>query len=130
MRAAYHSEKADGSTNTTPPLKQRITAGATALHTRLRLFVDSGLRLLYALLIIRMGDQVMASTTIGVKIDDGLRTRLKTAAEAMGRSPHWLIKQSILSVLERIERGDGIDDLLGAPSQQSRSEVLLENAAE
>ena len=55
----------------------------------------------------------MASTTIGVKIDDGLRARLKSAAEAMGRSPHWLIKQSILSVLERIERGDGVDDLLG-----------------
>ncbi len=61
----------------------------------------------------------MASTTIGVKIDDGLRTRLKTAAEAMGRSPHWLIKQSILSVLERIERGDGVDDLLG----DSRTDV-------
>ena len=68
----------------------------------------------------------MASTTIGVKIDDGLRTRLKTAAEAMGRSPHWLIKQSILSVLERIERGDGVDDLLG----DSRTDVsLLENGA-
>ena len=68
----------------------------------------------------------MASTTIGVKIDDGLRTRLKTAAEAMGRSPHWLIKQSILSVLERIERGDGVDDLLG----DSRTDVsLLENTA-
>ena len=67
----------------------------------------------------------MASTTIGVKIDDGLRTRLKTAAEAMGRSPHWLIKQSILSVLERIERGDGVDDLLvdrraGAESDTER----------
>ncbi|GEO37481.1 bifunctional protein PutA [Skermanella aerolata] len=68
----------------------------------------------------------MASTTIGVKIDDGLRARLKSAAEAMGRSPHWLIKQSILSVLERIERGDGVDDLLG----DARSDVaLLENTA-
>ena len=53
----------------------------------------------------------MASTTIGVKIDDGLRTRLKSAAEALGRSPHWLIKQSIVSILERIERGDAIADL-------------------
>ena len=68
----------------------------------------------------------MASTTIGVKIDDGLRTRLKSAAEAMGRSPHWLIKQSILSILERIERGDAVADLLGS----SRTDAsLLETTA-
>jgi len=41
----------------------------------------------------------MASTTVGVKLDDDLRGRLKQAAERLGRTPHWLIKQSILTTL-------------------------------
>ncbi len=53
----------------------------------------------------------MAVTTIGVKIDDELKARLKRAAEGIGRSPHWLIKQALLSVLERIERGEVPGDL-------------------
>lgn len=57
----------------------------------------------------------MAVTTIGVKIDENLRARLKRAADGIGRSPHWLIKQGIYSVLERVERGDALQDLL-APS--------------
>jgi RHH-type proline utilization regulon transcriptional repressor/proline dehydrogenase/delta 1-pyrroline-5-carboxylate dehydrogenase len=56
----------------------------------------------------------MAVTTIGVKIDEDLRARLKRAADGIGRSPHWLIKQGIFSVLERVERGDTMADLLGA----------------
>jgi RHH-type proline utilization regulon transcriptional repressor/proline dehydrogenase/delta 1-pyrroline-5-carboxylate dehydrogenase len=47
----------------------------------------------------------MASTTLGVKVDDLLRARLKDAAEAQGRTPHWLVKQAILSALENLERG-------------------------
>ncbi|GAB4167071.1 MAG: trifunctional transcriptional regulator/proline dehydrogenase/L-glutamate gamma-semialdehyde dehydrogenase [Thalassobaculales bacterium] len=50
----------------------------------------------------------MSSTTIGVKIDDALRQRLKRAAEASGRTPHWLIKQAIVWTLERVERGEDI----------------------
>ena len=53
------------------------------------------------------------ATTIGVKIDDALRARLKEAAEKVGRSPHWLIKQSLLSAVERIERGEDLADLVG-----------------
>lgn len=50
----------------------------------------------------------MAATTIGVKVDDALRARLKQAAEAVGRSPHWLVKTALLSAIERIERGEGV----------------------
>ncbi|HWU00840.1 MAG TPA: ribbon-helix-helix protein, CopG family, partial [Terriglobales bacterium] len=50
----------------------------------------------------------MATTTIGVKIDDNLRARLKAAAERQGKSAHWLIKQAIVTVLERLERGEDI----------------------
>jgi RHH-type proline utilization regulon transcriptional repressor/proline dehydrogenase/delta 1-pyrroline-5-carboxylate dehydrogenase len=55
----------------------------------------------------------VAVTTIGVKVDDDLKARLKVAADSVGRSPHWLIKQSVVAVLERIERGGPLDDLLG-----------------
>jgi RHH-type proline utilization regulon transcriptional repressor/proline dehydrogenase/delta 1-pyrroline-5-carboxylate dehydrogenase len=47
----------------------------------------------------------MSSTTIGVKVDEALRARLKAAAEAQGRTPHWVVKQAILSALERLEQG-------------------------
>ena len=46
----------------------------------------------------------MASTTLGVKVDDALRDRLKAAAQKLN-TPHWLHKQAILAYLDRIERG-------------------------
>jgi len=47
----------------------------------------------------------MANTTLGVKVDDLLRARLKDAAQRIERTPHWLIKQAIFAYLEKIERG-------------------------
>ncbi|WP_332608691.1 trifunctional transcriptional regulator/proline dehydrogenase/L-glutamate gamma-semialdehyde dehydrogenase [Achromobacter sp. ESBL13] len=47
----------------------------------------------------------MASTTLGVKVDDALRDRLKAAANKLNCTPHWLHKQAILSYLDKIERG-------------------------
>ena len=47
----------------------------------------------------------MASTTLGVKVDDALRDRLKAAAQKLNCTPHWLHKQAILAYLDRIERG-------------------------
>ncbi|AZS50457.1 trifunctional transcriptional regulator/proline dehydrogenase/L-glutamate gamma-semialdehyde dehydrogenase [Entomomonas moraniae] len=55
----------------------------------------------------------MASTTLGVKLDDNARQRLKEAAKRIDRTPHWLIKQAIFSYLEKIEQGASIDELLG-----------------
>lgn len=48
----------------------------------------------------------MGATTIGVKVDDALRARLRRAAEATGRTPHWLVKQGLVALLDRIERGE------------------------
>ena len=45
----------------------------------------------------------MASTTIGVKIDEPLRQRLRDAAESAGRTTHGFAKQAILSAVERSE---------------------------
>jgi len=47
----------------------------------------------------------MATTTLGVKVDDALRDRLKNAAAKLNCTPHWLHKQAIVSYLDRIERG-------------------------
>src|SRR5690348_15350869 len=56
----------------------------------------------------------MASTTLGVKVDDLLRTRLKEAASRLERTPHWLIKQAIFAYLEKIEHGQLPPELSGA----------------
>jgi RHH-type transcriptional regulator, proline utilization regulon repressor / proline dehydrogenase / delta 1-pyrroline-5-carboxylate dehydrogenase len=55
----------------------------------------------------------MASTTLGVKVDDLLRTRLKDAAARLERTPHWLIKQAIFAYLEKIEQGHIPPELAG-----------------
>jgi predicted transcriptional regulator len=56
-------------------------------------------------------------TTLGVKVDE-LKTRLKAAARVVGRTPHWLVKQALISAVEHIERNghlageaaDGLED--------------------
>ena len=55
----------------------------------------------------------MASTTLGVKVDDLLRSRLKDAATRLERTPHWLIKQAIFAYLEKIEQGQLPPELTG-----------------
>ena len=39
----------------------------------------------------------MSTTTLGVKLDDPTRERLKAAAHSIDRTPHWLIKQAIFN---------------------------------
>jgi RHH-type proline utilization regulon transcriptional repressor/proline dehydrogenase/delta 1-pyrroline-5-carboxylate dehydrogenase len=58
----------------------------------------------------------MASTTLGVKVDDLLRARLKEAAARLERTPHWLIKQAIFAYLEKIEHGQLPPELSGVSS--------------
>ncbi|MDY0330254.1 MAG: trifunctional transcriptional regulator/proline dehydrogenase/L-glutamate gamma-semialdehyde dehydrogenase [Thiomonas sp.] len=48
----------------------------------------------------------MTITTIGVKLDEQVRQRIRAAAEAHGRTPHFVVKQMILQGLERLERGE------------------------
>ncbi|PWF22948.1 trifunctional transcriptional regulator/proline dehydrogenase/L-glutamate gamma-semialdehyde dehydrogenase [Corticimicrobacter populi] len=47
----------------------------------------------------------MASTTLGIKVDSALRERLKAAAEQLGRTPHWFLKQAVIAYLEQVEAG-------------------------
>lgn len=46
----------------------------------------------------------MSTPTIGVKLDDEIRERLKRLGERRDRSPHWLMKTAIREYLEREER--------------------------
>lgn len=70
----------------------------------------------------------MAHTTLGVKVDDMLRTRLKAAAQRIERTPHWLIKQAIFAYLERIESGALPPELNG--DGHGATEVLDAHAAD
>jgi RHH-type proline utilization regulon transcriptional repressor/proline dehydrogenase/delta 1-pyrroline-5-carboxylate dehydrogenase len=54
------------------------------------------------------------STTMGLKLTDELRVRLKACAEQVGRTPHWLAKQALLSAMERLEQGAELGALFGA----------------
>jgi predicted transcriptional regulator len=45
----------------------------------------------------------MNKITMGVKLDDETRDRLKALAEARRRSAHWLMKEAISQYLEREE---------------------------
>ncbi|MFK8258948.1 trifunctional transcriptional regulator/proline dehydrogenase/L-glutamate gamma-semialdehyde dehydrogenase [Erwinia sp. AnSW2-5] len=47
----------------------------------------------------------MGTTTMGVKLDDATRDRIKQAALHIDRTPHWLIKQAIFNYLQQIEQG-------------------------
>jgi RHH-type transcriptional regulator, proline utilization regulon repressor / proline dehydrogenase / delta 1-pyrroline-5-carboxylate dehydrogenase len=61
----------------------------------------------------------MATTTLGVKLDDPTRERLKAAATSIDRTPHWLIKQAIFNYLEKLEGGATLTELSGIPGAAS-----------
>ena len=55
----------------------------------------------------------MNTTTMGVKLNEETRERLKTLGEKRDRSPHWLMKQAInryLDAEERYEREKAEDE--------------------
>ena len=62
----------------------------------------------------------MSTVTLGLKVDETLRTRIKEAANLLGRTPHWLCKQAVLQYVENLERGqlNGVATL-GATSDDS-----------
>lgn len=64
----------------------------------------------------------MAHTTMGVKLDDTTRERLKLAATELDRTPHWLIKQAIYNLLQQIERGENLALSPASPTDVASSE--------
>ncbi len=45
----------------------------------------------------------MASTTMGLKLDEETRERLKRLSAAKARSPHWLMKEAVRQYLDHEE---------------------------
>lgn len=45
----------------------------------------------------------MVSTTMGVRLDDETRERIKAAAQKIDRTPHWLIRQAIFDYLAQLD---------------------------
>ncbi|MFP8967513.1 trifunctional transcriptional regulator/proline dehydrogenase/L-glutamate gamma-semialdehyde dehydrogenase [Pokkaliibacter sp. CJK22405] len=60
----------------------------------------------------------MATTTLGVKLDEPTRERLKDAARRIDRTPHWLIKQAIFTYLEQLEKGEVTKESMGDAADQ------------
>ncbi|MFU9137900.1 trifunctional transcriptional regulator/proline dehydrogenase/L-glutamate gamma-semialdehyde dehydrogenase [Erwinia tasmaniensis] len=56
----------------------------------------------------------MGTTTMGVKLDEATRERIRLAAGQIDRTPHWLIKQAIFNYLEQLENGAALPEI---PSQ-------------
>ena len=54
------------------------------------------------------------STTVGIKVDDLLRERIRNAAQNLNRTPHWLIKQAVLQYVDALERGATTLRIFGA----------------
>jgi RHH-type transcriptional regulator, proline utilization regulon repressor / proline dehydrogenase / delta 1-pyrroline-5-carboxylate dehydrogenase len=66
-------------------------------------------------------EQNVAGTTIGVKVDDELKARLRAAAQVVGRSPHWLVKHALIFAVERIEQSGHLPGGLTGGSQDDES---------
>ncbi|WP_336281798.1 trifunctional transcriptional regulator/proline dehydrogenase/L-glutamate gamma-semialdehyde dehydrogenase [Cronobacter dublinensis] len=74
----------------------------------------------------------MGTTTMGVKLDDATRERIKAAATRIDRTPHWLIKQAIFNYLEQLENSDGLPELpallAGAANESEEAAVPPEES--
>ncbi|CAM4001787.1 trifunctional transcriptional regulator/proline dehydrogenase/L-glutamate gamma-semialdehyde dehydrogenase [Xenorhabdus thuongxuanensis] len=66
----------------------------------------------------------MGSTTMGVKLDEATRSRIKAAAKQIERTPHWLIKQAIFNYLERLENEEKLPEI--SASQDNKEEMISE----
>ena len=54
----------------------------------------------------------MSTTTLGIKLDAETRGRLKTVSTRLDRSSHWFMKKAILELIEKVEAGAGIEDIV------------------
>ena len=66
----------------------------------------------------------MATTTLGIKLDEAARDRLEAAARQIDRTPQWLIKQALLNYLEQLESGAAPLD--AAPLEFAADQVNVE----
>ena len=68
------------------------------------------------------------ASTMGIKVDDALRDRIRNAAQGMERTPHWLVKQAIVQYVEALERGQSVIHLTQPGAVAQEEEVQPESA--
>lgn len=54
----------------------------------------------------------MSVTTLGIKLDEQTRARLKSASAKLDRTSHWFMKKAILNFIEKVEAGAGVEVLV------------------
>lgn len=54
----------------------------------------------------------MSVTTLGIKLDGETRARLKAVSAKIDRTPHWFMKKAILGLIEKVEAGSRIEDIV------------------
>ncbi|HHR6128805.1 TPA: trifunctional transcriptional regulator/proline dehydrogenase/L-glutamate gamma-semialdehyde dehydrogenase [Providencia alcalifaciens] len=67
-----------------------------------------------------------STTTMGVRLDEETRDRIKAAAQRLDRTSHWLIKQAIYNYLEQLDNNQIIPELstvLDTKDQHSSDEI-------
>lgn len=79
------------------------------------------------------------ATTLGIKLEDDVRNRLKALGQKRDRTPHWIMKTAISDYLQREERyeAEKAEDmaryeryqLTGMSIPQEDAEDWLENLA-
>ncbi|WP_318357204.1 trifunctional transcriptional regulator/proline dehydrogenase/L-glutamate gamma-semialdehyde dehydrogenase [Enterobacter sp.] len=69
----------------------------------------------------------MAATTMGVKLDDATRERIKSAATRIDRTPHWLIKQAIFNYLEKLENDEPLAEIAASGEIEETIAPVEEN---
>lgn len=70
------------------------------------------------------------TTTVGVKLTADLRDRLKTAAQTIERTPHWVIKQLVVGFIERTEQGAAVGHLVNLSEEAASEQQILESIPE
>ena len=66
------------------------------------------------------------TTTVGVKLTAELRDRLKTAAQSIERTPHWVIKQLVVGFVERTEQGSAVGHLVNLFDEAVNEQQILD----
>ncbi|KAA8998999.1 trifunctional transcriptional regulator/proline dehydrogenase/L-glutamate gamma-semialdehyde dehydrogenase [Affinibrenneria salicis] len=64
----------------------------------------------------------MGTTTMGVKLDEATRDRIRLAAGKLDRTPHWLIKQAIFNYLDWLEAENTLQDS-ASPAAEGEQET-------
>lgn len=55
----------------------------------------------------------MSMQTLGVKLNASTREQLKIAGAKLDRTPHWFMKKAIQLMIDRVEVGDTVNEIIG-----------------